>query len=495
MDEAHRLLLIRADANVQIGTGHVMRCLALAQAWQDAGGEVSFVAAMLVPALAARLEAEKVQVVRLNVAPGSADDAAQTIHLAREMGVTWVVVDGYHFDGGYQRAVKDAGLKLLCIDDNGDVDHYYADVVLNQNPHANPAMYASRESYTQLLLGTRYVLLRREFLKWRNWKREVPDIARRVLVTMGGSDPDNVTLKAIQALSQVEVDGLEATVVIGAGNPHTRELIDAARASRVPIRLETDALDMPELMAWADIAVSTAGGTLWELLFMQSLVLSYVRNSVQDLVINQLEEQGVVKRLGYPDQIDSQQEAACLEKIALSKTTREQMCASGRTAIDGEGAFLVVDLLLNNVVSMAPIMANEKAIFLTMTLDHFKSLNPDFEPHDDWKASYFESIRSNQKMFLRWIMIGDQRAGFIIYGIEDHRFLPRKFGMIYELYICPDYRRQGLARAIGKQVIEELKNKGVAKVQLEVMDGNDKAAALWKQLGFAKVSERYVLRG
>jgi len=273
-------LLLRADASETIGTGHVMRCLALAQAWQDTGGRVVFLMATEAPAVEARLQSEGMEVIHLPVQPGSRDDAIQTADLARRVGADWVVVDGYHFGADYQRTIRGLGLHLLFIDDHGHADHYSADLVLNQNIHAHEGIYKNREPYTRLLLGTRYVLLRREFLKWRGWKREIPEVARKVLVTMGGSDPDNVTLKVIQALQQVDVDGLETIVVVGGGNPHYEELQSSVQESRFPVLLESNVTNMPELMAWADVAVSAGGSTSWELAFMgvPALVLILANN-------------------------------------------------------------------------------------------------------------------------------------------------------------------------------------------------------------------------
>src|SRR5208337_4043288 len=215
-------LVVRADATVRSGTGHVMRCLALAQAWHDAGGQVSFAMAEATPPIEERLRNESFEVTRLAVQVGSAVDAERTSQLAFQHGATWVVVDGYEFSAEYQANLKRRGLKVLFIDDNGHARHYSADLVLNQNAHAAEGFYPSRDSSTRLLLGPRFVMLRREFTSWRGWNREIPPVARRVLVTMGGSDPDNVTQKVVEAiLSQgdFEVD-FEVTVVAGGSNPH-----------------------------------------------------------------------------------------------------------------------------------------------------------------------------------------------------------------------------------------------------------------------------------
>jgi len=338
-------LLIRTDASAQIGTGHLMRCLALAQAWQDTGGRAVFLMATEVPALEYRLHSEGMEVVHLPVQPGSIDDAAQTVDFSQEVGADWVVVDGYHFGADYQRAVKERGLRLLFIDDNGHAEHYYADLVLNQNIHAHEGLYRNRESYTRLLLGTRYVLLRRGFIKWRGWKREIPEVARKILVTMGGSDPDNVTLKVIQALQQVEVDGLEAVVVVGGGNPHYEELQSAVQGSHFPIRLESNVTDMPELMAWADVAVSAGGNTSWELAFMGVPAFLIILASNQRPIAECLDTLGVVVNLGWFKDVAPTEMTQVMTQLLRAPRTRAEMSKHGRQLVDGMGSERVISAL------------------------------------------------------------------------------------------------------------------------------------------------------
>lgn len=338
-------LVIRADANTSMGTGHVMRCLALAQAWQDAERRAVFVMATEVPALETRLQSEGMRVVHLSARPGSGDDAIKTADLAREIRASWLVVDGYHFGGDYQRIIKDSGFRLLGVDDNGHADHYCADVVLNQNLHAHEGLYENRESYTRLLLGTRYVLLRREFLKWRGWNREIPQVARKVLVTLGGGDPDNVTLKVIQALQRVEVEGLEAVVVIGPISSDYQELQTAVQHSPPPIRLEQNATNMPALMAWADAAVSAGGSTSWELAFMglPSAILVLADN--QDTAVQVLAKREVVVSLGHADSAEAEDIAQTLTRVLRNRGMRHQLSQKGRRVVDGSGAFRVIEVL------------------------------------------------------------------------------------------------------------------------------------------------------
>jgi ribosomal protein S18 acetylase RimI-like enzyme len=142
---------------------------------------------------------------------------------------------------------------------------------------------------------------------------------------------------------------------------------------------------------------------------------------------------------------------------------------------------------------MLPIVRGEREQFLSMATVHFSDLNPNFVPADDWRQQYFESILANDQYFLRWIMCDQRRAGFILFGLENHRFLPRRTGAIYELYVAPEFRRQGLARTCAVEAIRELWTHSPTKIQLEVMEGRTAAAALWRSLGFQRVTERFVL--
>lgn len=136
---------------------------------------------------------------------------------------------------------------------------------------------------------------------------------------------------------------------------------------------------------------------------------------------------------------------------------------------------------------------NEKRDFMEMAVRHFRELNPNFVAAPDWELCYFENIQRNPDCSLCWIIVDRQRAGFVLYGIEPHRFLPRKTGAVYELYVLPEYRGKGVGSACAELVIGELRKASPSKIQLEVIEGNDTAARLWRRLGFRRVSERLTM--
>lgn len=378
-------LLIRADASVRTGTGHVMRCLSLAQGWVRAGGHVMFACADILPAVEARLTAEGFALRRHVGAAGTVEDADLTAKAARATGATWVVADGYHFRAAFQREIKNAGLRLLLLDDYGHSEHYFADLVLNQNLAASADPYANREPYTRLLLGSRYVLLREQFRAYRNWQREVPDVARKVLVTLGGTDPDGVTGKVVTALQGLDV---ESRVVAGAGNSRFEAI---AAAVRPPTTVLRDATDMPGLMAWADVAVAAGGTTAWELAYMglPSLALTLAEN--QRAVVDALAAAKIALRVD-PDDVASQ-----LAALLPDAARRSEMSQEGRRLVDGDGVNRVLRCMAAAALSLRRVRPGDSALIHEWANDpetrqaSFSTDAIPFDVHAKWFALRVDS--------------------------------------------------------------------------------------------------------
>ena len=338
-------LIIRADANAQVGTGHLMRCLALAQSWKTRGGEATFITCCESRSLPQSLADAGMQVVTLESAHPNPMDWKLTSQILQRHSNGWVVLDGYHFDPEYQRQVKKGGLPLLVIDDTAHLEHYHADIVLNQNIGADLLRYSS-EPDTLLLLGSQYVLLRPEFLSRGASRIRIPGIARKVLITLGGADADNQTLKVIQAVKKIDIAGFEAVVVVGSNNPHRPQLQVESRDSTVPIAIVTNATNMDELMAWADLAISGGGSTCWELAFMGLPALVIILADNQRAVAEGLDEAGIVVSLGWHNNLNATDITQALLSLAGEMDARTEMSQRGRQLIDGRGNDRVVSKLL-----------------------------------------------------------------------------------------------------------------------------------------------------
>ena len=209
------------------------------------------------------------------------------------IGSDWVVLDGYQFDSAYQAAIKDSGQGLLAMDDFGKLDRYVADIVVNQDPIAEERLYPRRETYTRLLLGTEYYFsAAQSSAACQGSNSAAPALPRRLLLTFGGSDPGRLTELALEAMDSVNVNGLETIIFIGPGNPRW-EQINAAAQGRSDIRLLRDPSDIPDWMAGCDLAVISAGSTLWELAYCRVPCIVVMVDDAQAPAIEKLVERGL----------------------------------------------------------------------------------------------------------------------------------------------------------------------------------------------------------
>ncbi|WP_179051282.1 UDP-2,4-diacetamido-2,4,6-trideoxy-beta-L-altropyranose hydrolase [Nostoc sp. TCL26-01] len=473
-------LLFRVDVSTQIGTGHLMRCLALAQAWQDAGGKAVFVMANIVPVLEKRLISEGIEILKITNQLAT-KDAETTAMLVNKFNSDWLVIDGYHFDDEYQKIIKSVGLKILFIDDYGHVNHYYADIVLNQNISADGGLYTNREPYTQLLLGTRYTLLRREFWQWQGWQRINPSIASKILITMGGADIDNVTLKVIQGLQLLSDYPLEVLVVIGGSNPHYDQLKSAAEASKFPIRLENNVINMPELIAWADLAITAGGSTCWELAFMglPSLIIILAEN--QQAIAQKLHSLKAAINLGWYHDISADEIALAVNQLSQDIHRRLAMSKSSQSLVDGSGSQRIVRYLKNYLLKLRSVSIEDCELLWQWANDpevrvaSFSSEFIGWEEHLQWFKS-----KLNSPNCIFYIALNEHNIpiGQIRYEIEARE-------AVISISIAQQFRHQGygsyLIELAQKQIF---KNIHIVKIHAYIKQNNQASIRTFTKTGF-----------
>jgi UDP-2,4-diacetamido-2,4,6-trideoxy-beta-L-altropyranose hydrolase len=330
-------VLFRADASAGIGMGHAMRCLSLAEVYRERGGRAVFLMAEPPAPFAARGRSVGAEIRTLSAAPGSAADVAETLATAESTGAGWIVLDGYEFDGAFQAALVEAGHRLLALDDHGHAGRYHADLVLNQNAGADAALYAERAPATRQLLGPRFALLRAEFRAWTAERALTPARARHVVVTLGGSDPDNVSVRVLEGLAAVP-GPLEILLVIGPANPHRACVEDAARACPHPVELATDVTDMAQRLAWGDLAVSAAGATVLELARVGTPQLLIVLADNQAPGAAAMQREGLAINLGRHERLDAEAIGAAVAALAGDAERRQELSRRSTALVDGRGA-------------------------------------------------------------------------------------------------------------------------------------------------------------
>jgi UDP-2,4-diacetamido-2,4,6-trideoxy-beta-L-altropyranose hydrolase len=494
-----RTLLIRADANIAMGTGHVMRCLALAQAWQDAGGLAVFAMAETTPALRARLLAESCEVLNISARAGTPADAQQTTAFAQEKCAEWIVVDGYQFLGTYQVALHSPRVKVLAIDDYGHAGRYAADLVLNQNVSASESLYPDRGVETRLLLGTRYCLLRREFRAWRNHDlksgRKIPEVGSRILITLGGSDPENVTARMLQSLAAIKVNNLEATVVIGGSNPHAESLQRSAKEieerAGIKLSLRSDVANMPELMAWADVAISAAGSTCWELalLGLPALLIDVAEN--QAAVARELYRLGCAIHLGSSREVSAEHVARELTRLLNDAPRRQLLAQRSQALVDGFGAERVVSVLcrddgmwLRQAQEHDAKLLWEWANDATVRAMAFSSQPIPWETHVAWLSSHLRG----GKCFL---LIAEDANGTPLGQIRFD--IVNDGDCVVDVSLAQGNRGKGLAAKLIKLGVEKMfEQGGCSLVHAYVKPENAASARAFEKAGFARIGDEQV---
>jgi UDP-2,4-diacetamido-2,4,6-trideoxy-beta-L-altropyranose hydrolase len=277
--------------------------------------------------------------------PGGYEDAELTLAASSSSDALWIVTDGYAFDAGYQTAIKTGPARLLFVDDHGHCTRYVADIVLNQNLHASDRTYRHRHESVRLLLGPRYVLLRREFRGASLSARKPAGLGTRVLVTLGGGDRDNVTTRVVESLSMVPVEGLEVVVAVGPSNPHEARLRRMVDTLSIPVSLEVGVENMVPLMQWADLALCAGGSTSWEMAYMglPSVVLVLAENQVP--IAEALAETGAAEYLGWHSRVETDEIADAVGRLLVSSERREAVSRRGRELVDGLGVDRVLRAL------------------------------------------------------------------------------------------------------------------------------------------------------
>lgn len=415
-------LIIRADAGVTMGTGHVMRCLALAQGWQEREGKVLFAGRIPSHSLQGRIRNEGFNYVDIRRPYPEHDDLELMLSLIKKGGMSdsqWVVVDGYHFTADYARCLREAGAKVLVIDDYAHQAGYQADLLLNQNLGSQELSYTINSDAT-ILAGSNYVLLRREFLSDKCRDTGRPTVASHILVTQGGSDPENVTLKVIEALERVDLPQLKVKIIVGPANSNREMLKNLLSKVSFPGEVFPAVGDMVPLMKWADMAITAGGSTCWELAYLgvPALILTVAEN--QFGVAEGMAAAGAGWNCGRSQTVQIDRLAGMIEELCNDGPKRQAMAWAGQKLVDGWGAERVVERMVSFPFSFRAVRADDCRLLFDWANDpvvrkaSFLGEAIGWEEHQQWLRR-----RLNDENCLFWIVRGQggQPAGQVRFDI------------------------------------------------------------------------------
>jgi UDP-2,4-diacetamido-2,4,6-trideoxy-beta-L-altropyranose hydrolase len=363
-------VVFRCDASLLIGTGHVMRCLTLADALQERGAESHFICRQhnghlidlisqrghKVTALPCRHETG---VPNIEASfPAHADwlgvdwsvDATETLEAVTLQPVDWLIVDHYALDERWEKCVKPACKRLMVIDDLADRRHD-CDLLLDQGLTHNEQHYMNITPADSIkLCGPAYALLRPEFseLRPKSLARRKKPHLKKLLIFMGGVDIDNATGQILTALNDIDLSrDLEVTIVVGPHAPWLEQLRLQTANISFDCRVLANVDNMAQLMFDADLAIGAAGSTTWERcsLGLPSIQVALAENQFETAV-------ALAKQLAVNSYLSIDELIDNLPKYFQSlQENPELLCIlSGRSSqiCDGSGTVSVVNYLLTN---------------------------------------------------------------------------------------------------------------------------------------------------
>jgi UDP-2,4-diacetamido-2,4,6-trideoxy-beta-L-altropyranose hydrolase len=363
-------ILIRADASLQIGTGHVMRCLTLANALRDRGAVCRFVCRAHAGNLLERIrqngfEATALPLDDLNGGDRSVEDkpnplhapwlganwrtdAAQTIAALRDCNPDWLIVDHYALDYRWESQLKSHCGSIMVIDDLADRIHD-CDLLLDQTFGRGGNEYANLvPNRCVLLLSSKYALLRPEFAKFRCQaiQQRLNRKDHKVLVSFGGGDNYSLIAETLKVISYV-ADSEKTKVHVITGYNCVTAIHEFQKQNKLAydLTVERYTTEMPVRMLWADLAIGAGGSTSWErcCMALPSVLLILAEN--QKRIGQTLADVGAAFTINSLSNFTDSMGKA-IKSLLYDSRTYTKMCKNAVKVCDGDGVNRVINFLL-----------------------------------------------------------------------------------------------------------------------------------------------------
>jgi len=497
-------VVIRTDASIQIGSGHVMRCLALADALRDAGASVKFICREHLGHLCDFIQTKGFGLCRLP-APGDSipdpeflsdnlynkwlgvswqQDAQQVEQLLEKIKTTidWLIVDHYALDYRWENRMRHYAKNIMVIDDLADRKHD-CDLLLDQN------FYESFETrYENLLpphckkfLGPEYALLRPEFRAMRETQKPRDGIIRKIFICFGSVDASNETGKTLKAIQLLGRTDITIDVVFGINNPHYDEIRQLCDAGNINFYPHADNIAM--LMTGADLSIGAGGATTWErcCLGLPSLIISLAKN--QEAIASAMAEAGYTLYLGKGEEVSAGSVRDTVHALLLNPGWVRFLANASASLVDGRGVLRIMGFILEDNLVLRPASALDcKQIYLWRNAQENReyALDPlpiSFTDHETW----FKDTLENPDRVLLIGEIGEQQIGVLRYDMRDDQAK-------VSVYLVPGKHGQGYGTRLLKAGSSWLlKHKlEVKEIVAEVLPDNFTSASAFMSAGYSR---------
>lgn len=358
----------RTDASSQIGTGHVMRCLTLADVLSEQGAECQFICrnhegnlmdhilsrgyeayALPKPSANASFESDLAHAIWLGV--DWLTDAQQTLQLLKYTKLDWLILDHYALDHSWEFALRSSCMRMMVIDDLADRRHS-CDLLLDQNYGSSTERYAGLvpAECTQFH-GPEFALLKPIYAQCCAEQSVRTGKIERVLIYFGGgADPMNLTEMTLRAFQAPELKNIELDIVVGSCYAYKVEL-EAVATNRGRTCIYTQLPDLSGLMARADLAIGAGGGTTWErcCLGLPTIVISISEN--QRPACKALAEDGFIQYLGHADNVSIEVIRKQVLRLLRKPERLSELSEKCENLVDGKGVGKLLDALKHKQLS------------------------------------------------------------------------------------------------------------------------------------------------
>jgi UDP-2,4-diacetamido-2,4,6-trideoxy-beta-L-altropyranose hydrolase len=314
-----------------------MRCLALSEELIRRKNTCFFLSKVNDNELINRIEKNNIYHKKIDPNTTLQADLEGLIKFSNENDVDWVITDHYGINSQYIKEIKKNNLKVLSIDDTAQI-HYYSDIIVNQNIGAEK-LDIKGEDYTNFLLGPKYVILRDELL--RRKEKKIKRNVENLMITLGGTDQHNYTLKILKQLSNIKIKKI---VVIGVLNPHYKKIKDYIK-NKIDFKIIVSPEYMLDLYLKADIAISAGGTTCYELAYfgIPNIIITITEN--QNNIARSLHEKEVSIYFGDKKSVKLELLKNTLLNLMKNDLMRMKMINNGKKLVDGKGKKRIVEFM------------------------------------------------------------------------------------------------------------------------------------------------------
>ncbi|MEM2915264.1 MAG: UDP-2,4-diacetamido-2,4,6-trideoxy-beta-L-altropyranose hydrolase, partial [Candidatus Bathyarchaeia archaeon] len=340
-------IVFRVDGDNKLGMGHLTRCLALAQTIREKVSANQIFITKGSREAVARIYLGKQPFRRIPPCLSEAKELVWITKVLDKLRPDMIVTDLPYTTEFYLRKLKEHTKLMASIDDLALIPHC-ADFVISGYLSARLKRYRTTNPNTKFLIGPEYLMLRKIFEKMNKTKRRIRKNADTVLVTLGGADPGNLTVKVIRALSRIEKK-LKIVTVLGPAYNHRLELqrlLIKLAGPKPKLDIRWNVRDMASLMMKSDVAITAGGETIYELAATGTPAINVSQVEHQNINARELEQAGTVINMGLGRDVSEDRIADEVLYLLKNRDLRQKMSLAGKKLVDGRGASRVANLLL-----------------------------------------------------------------------------------------------------------------------------------------------------